>query len=67
MTAVALLGNYRSALRNSIANEPGGEKNPSSVMSCYPVQMDPNQSVLSTKDFKSIRMFAYPSKLTGEA
>ena len=43
------------------------KKNPSSVMSCYPVQMDPNQSVLSTKDFKSIRMFAYPSKLTGEA
>ena len=26
MTAVALLGNYRSALRNSKANEPGGEK-----------------------------------------
>ena len=67
MTAVALLGNYRSALHHR-ANEAGGEeKKPSSVMSCYPVQMDPNQSVLSTKDFKSIRMFAYPSKLTGEA
>ena len=41
MTAVALLGNYRSALRNTIANEPGGEKK---SLKCYVMLSGPNGS-----------------------
>ena len=44
MTAVALLGNYRSALRHNTflrANEPGGEK---TSLKCYVMLSGPNGS-----------------------